>query len=128
MGTPSALALTLALCTAWLVIAPIVDHGMNWKGMLLTNIPTLTTLLMVFVVQHTQNHHNDAVQLKLNELIRALEGAHNAMVNLEELSPEELARVKAKYEALADRVKHAGGSQGLATSTPAIDPMSRAEP
>ena len=94
--------------------------------MLLMNVPTLFTLLMVFVVQHTQNHHNDAVQIKLDELIRALEGAHNAMVNLEELSPAELARVKAKYEALADRVRRGAGSH-LATSTPDVDPASTAD-
>jgi len=127
MGTSSALMLTALLCVAWLVLSPLVDHGVNWKAMLLTNVPTLFTLLMVFVVQHTQNHHNDAVQIKLDELIRALEGAHNSMVNLEELSPSELAQVKAKYEALADRVRTASGS-GLATSTPSVDPLGAADP
>ena len=122
MGTSSALALAIVLCFAWLLLAPLVDHGMNWKGMLLMNLPTLFTLLMVCIVQHTQNHHNDAVQVKLDELIRAVEGAHNAMVNLEELSPAELARVRAKYEALANRVRKSEGGPDLATSTPDIDP------
>jgi low affinity Fe/Cu permease len=120
LGTSAALLIALVLCLAWLAITPIVDHGMNWRGMLLMNIPSLVTLLMVFIVQHTQNHQNDAMQLKLNELIRAVEGAHNTMVNLEELSPEELARVKAKYELLAERVKHS--SPELATTTPPVNP------
>jgi len=113
---------TIVMCVAWVLLGPLVDHGMSWKGMLLMNVPTLFTLLMVVIVQHTQNHHNDAVQIKLDELIRSVQGAHNTMVNLEELSPEELARVKAKYQALAERVRGAGSGGAMATNTPFIDP------
>jgi low affinity Fe/Cu permease len=123
MGTRTALMLTVVMCVAWVSLAPLVDHGMSWKGMLIMNVPTLFTLLMVVVVQHTQNHHDDAVQIKLDELIRAVQGAHNSMVNLEELSPEELARVKAKYQALATRVRDSGGAGAMATNTPFIDPL-----
>jgi len=72
--------------------------------------------------------HDDAVQVKLNELIRAVQGAHNMMVNLEELSPEELARVKAKYQALATRVRDSGSQGAMATNTPFIDPSPGPKP
>ena len=122
MGMPSAFAVALVFCLLWLFFGPLIDSELNWRGMLVINLPTIVTLLMVFLVQHTQNHHNDAVQIKLDELIRAVEGAHNVMVHLEELSPAELATVKAKYQALAERVRGAGSESRLATNTPYIDP------
>ena len=126
MGRPMSFVLALALSIIWLSISPMLDADLTWKGMLLTNLPTMITLLMVFLVQHTQNHHNDVVQVKLDELIRAVEGAHNVMLHLEELSPQELAKVKAKYQALAERVRVAGSDSGMATSTPYIDPSPEA--
>jgi len=123
MGTPVALLLALALCVVWLTVGPLISPGLTWQVLLLGNLPTMQTVLMVFLVQHTQNHHNDAVQVKLDELIRAVKGAHNVMVNLEDLSPEELARVRAKYQELADRVRAAPHAARLATSTPDIDPL-----
>ena len=110
MGKPSAFVAAIVLCVAWIAISPLLDKKLSWQDLLLVNVPSVVTLLMVFLVQHTQNHHNDVVQVKLDELIRAMKGAHNAMVNLEELSPAELARVKAKYQLLAERVKEGGRS------------------
>ncbi len=122
MGSPSAFVIAIALCVAWILLSPLLDNKLSWQGLLLVNVPSVFTLLMVFLVQHTQNHHNDVVQVKLDELIRAMKGAHNAMVHLEELSPAELARVKEKYQALAERVKDAGAQHVIATGTPHIDP------
>ena len=128
MGTSKALTLAAALCALWLSIGPLLGAHLTWRDMLVNNLPTMLTLLMVFLVQHTQNHHNDAVQIKLDELIRAVQGAHNVMVHLEELSPAELAKVKAKYQALAERVREAGCESHLATSTPFIDPLPQPSP
>ena len=122
MGSSRVFVVAAALCALWLFIGPLVDRDLTWRGLLVNNLPTMLTLLMVFLVQHTQNHHNDAVQIKLDELIRAVEGAHNVMVHLEELSPAELATVKAKYQRLAERVRDAGSESRLATNTPYIDP------
>ena len=121
MGMPSAFAVALVFCLLWLFFGPLIDSELNWRGMLVINLPTIVTLLMVFLVQHTQNHHNDVVQIKLDELIRAMEGAHNVMVNLEELSPEELIRVRAKYQALAERVRAAPGGGVTSTNTPEVE-------
>ena len=122
MGRPSTFALAILFCILWIAGSPLLDSKLSWRDLLLVNVPSVITLLMVFLVQHTQNHHNDVVQVKLDELIRAIEGAHNRMVNLEELSPDELQRVKAKYQVLAERVKEAGNKSTLATGTPHIDP------
>jgi low affinity Fe/Cu permease len=122
MGRPSAFVIAILLCVAWIGVSPLLDKKLSWQDLLLVNVPSVITLLMVFLVQHTQNHHNDVVQVKLDELIRAMKGAHNAMVHLEELSPEELGRVKAKYQLLAERVKEAGTEHVIATGTPHVDP------
>ncbi len=66
---------------------------------------TIVTFLMVFLIQNTQNRDGDAVQIKLDELIRAMEGAHNALLDLEELSDRELAAIKSRYERLAEQAR-----------------------
>ena len=67
---------------------------------------------MVFLIQHTQNRDSTAVQLKLDELIRAVQGAHNSLLDLEELEEEALERLRAVYEELARRAR-ADGAPGL---------------
>ena len=62
---------------------------------------TIITFLMVFLIQNTQNRNGAAVQLKLDELIRTIDGAHNGFQDLEKLSDEDLARIRARFEALA---------------------------
>jgi low affinity Fe/Cu permease len=66
---------------------------------------TIVTFLMVFLIQNTQNRDSEAMQLKLDELIRATQGAHNAVLDLEELSQQELDRIKAPYEELARQAR-----------------------
>jgi low affinity Fe/Cu permease len=60
---------------------------------------------MVFLIQNTQNRDSEAIQIKLDELIRAVEGAHNALLDLEELEDEELDRMRAHYERIAERAR-----------------------
>ncbi len=63
------------------------------------------TFLMVFLIQNTQNRDTEALQVKLDELIRAMEGAHNALLDLEELDEEQLDRIRANYERLAENAR-----------------------
>jgi len=63
---------------------------------------TIVTFLMVSLIQNTQNRDSEAVQVKLDELIRVTEGAHNALLNLEELEEKELDRIRAQYASLAE--------------------------
>jgi low affinity Fe/Cu permease len=74
----------------------------------------------VFLIQSTQNRDTLAIQIKLDELIRATRGAHNALLDLEELEEDELDRFRERYEALAQRARERGG-EGLADGTPELD-------
>ena len=66
---------------------------------------TIVTFLMVFLIQHTQNRDTEALQIKLDELIRTTAGAHNALLDLEELEEKELDQIRDNYEMLAKRAR-----------------------
>jgi low affinity Fe/Cu permease len=66
---------------------------------------TIVTFLMVFLIQHTQNKDTEAMQVKLDELIRSIDGAHNALLNLEELEEEELELFRKRYFLLAKKAR-----------------------
>ena len=83
------------------------DFSDTWQLVINTGT-TIITFLMVFLIQNTQNRDTEAIQVKLDELIRATQGAHNALLDLEELEEENLDAFKAKYQALA-----AGARTGL---------------
>ena len=76
---------------------------------------------MVFLIQNTQNLDSEAVQVKLDELIRAIDGAHNALLDLEQLEEEELDRIRAKYQKLAERARRDLRSGSIDTGSPAVD-------
>ena len=79
---------------------PIFGFDNTWQLAINTGT-TIVTFLMVFLIQNTQNRDGAALQLKLDELIRAMDGAHNSLLDLEELSDADLARIRAGFEALA---------------------------
>ena len=83
---------------------------------------TIVTFLMVFLIQNTQNRDSHAVQLKLDELIRAVSGAHNALLDLEGLEEAELERFRVRYEELARTAREALGRGELDTGTPEVKP------
>jgi len=90
---------------------PVLRVSDTWQLVINTST-TIVTFLMVFLIQNTQNRDSTAVQLKLDELIRAMEGAHNSLIDLEELEEEDLQRLRAVYEELARRAR-AHGAPGL---------------
>src|SRR5688572_6820579 len=104
MGHPLAFLLAVLIIVAWAVTGPFFGFSDTWQLVINTST-TIVTFLMVFLIQHTQNRDSTAVQLKLDELIRAHQGAHNALLDLEELGEEELDRVRALYEELAQRAR-----------------------
>jgi low affinity Fe/Cu permease len=89
------------------VTGPFFGFSDTWQLVINTST-TIVTFLMVFLIQNTQNRDSTAVQLKLDELIRAIEGAHNSLLDLEELEEEELERLRAAYEELARRARERG--------------------
>jgi low affinity Fe/Cu permease len=99
-GHPATFGLALAVIVAWAITGPLFHFSDTWQLVINTGT-TIVTFLMVFLIQNTQNRDAVAMQIKLDELIRALKGAHNQMVDLEELTEEELEQLKAEYSRLA---------------------------
>ena len=91
----------LAACTAvvlWAASGPLFGFSDTWQ-LVINTATTIITFLMVFLIQNTQNRDTEAIQIKLDELIRATQGAHNALLDLEELEDEELDRYRRHYAA-----------------------------
>jgi low affinity Fe/Cu permease len=98
-GHPAAFVLAAATTVVWLVSGPLFGFSDTWQLVINTGT-TIVTFLMVFLIQNTQNRDSAAVHLKLDELVRAVQGAHNALLDLEELTESDLERLRARYEAL----------------------------
>ena len=103
-GKPGAFLAAFLLVVLWLLTGPLFGYSDTWQ-LVINTATTIVTFLMVFLIQNTQNRDTDAMQLKLDELIRASKGAHNAMLDLEGLSDEDRARVRARYQELADQAR-----------------------
>jgi low affinity Fe/Cu permease len=99
-GRPPVFSLAVATILAWLLLGPVFGFSDTWQLVINTGT-TIVTFLMVFLIQNTQNRDTEAIQVKLDELIRATQGAHNALLDLEELEQENLDVFRAKYQALA---------------------------
>lgn len=103
-GRPRVFTLAVALIVLWLVTGPLFGFSDTWQLVINTST-TIITFLMVFLIQNTQNRDTQAIQVKLDELIRSTQGAHNALLDLEELEEEELDAFRLKYEALATEAR-----------------------
>ncbi len=103
-GRPVTFAAAVAVILAWGVSGPLFHFSDTWQLVINTST-TIVTFLMVFLIQNTQNRDSEAMHVKLDELIRATEGAHKALLDLEELEDEELAAKHAEYEALAKKAR-----------------------
>src|SRR5918994_1019413 len=123
VGHPTAFGLAVLIVLGWALTGPFFGYSDTWQLVINTST-TIVTFLMVFLIQNTQNRDSVAIQLKLDELIRAHQGAHNALLDLEELGEEELDRLRTLYEELAQRAR-ADLQQGLLdTDTPETGPDS----
>ena len=103
-GHPSSFMLALLIIVLWALTGPIFAFNNTWQLVINTGT-TIVTFLMVFLIQNTQNTENEAIQIKLDESIRAIEGAQNALLNLEDLSEAELDRIRSTYTELAQRAR-----------------------
>jgi low affinity Fe/Cu permease len=111
MGHPLAFLLAVLIIVGWASTGPLFGFSDTWQLVINTGT-TIVTFLMVFLIQNTQNRDSTAVQLKLDELIRAMEGAHNTLLDLEELEEKDLKQLRDVYEELARRAR-AQGAPGL---------------
>jgi low affinity Fe/Cu permease len=106
-----------AITAAWLLSGPLFHWSDTWQ-LVINTVTNIVSMLMVFLIQNTQNRESAAVQLKLDELLRALRGAQNAFINLEDLTEEDLDGLKARYALLAEKARSRSGL----TPTPGPQP------
>ncbi len=116
-GRPRVFALAVAIIVIWVVSGPIFRFSDTWQLVINTGT-TIVTFLMVFLIQNTQNRDTEAIQVKLDELIRATKGAHNALLDLEEIEEDRLDAFRAKYQALAAAARSELDSGKTDTGTP----------
>ena len=101
---PGAFILSLLIVAVWAVTGPLFGYSDTWQLVINTGT-TIITFLMVFLIQNTQTRDTEAMQVKLDELIRANQDANNALIDLEELEEEELRRFHSRYQALANAAR-----------------------
>jgi low affinity Fe/Cu permease len=99
-GRPIAFGIALSTVLVWGILGPIFHFTDTWQ-LVINTATTIVTFLMVFLIQNTQNRDSEAVQIKLDELLRATKGCHNAVLDIEELSEDELDQIKRGYAILA---------------------------
>ena len=103
-GHPLAFAIAIGTIVIWAVTGPWFHFGNTWL-LVINTVASIVTFLMIFLVRSAQNRESEAVQLKLDELIRATKEARNTLLDIEELSEAELDRIKARFERLARKAR-----------------------
>ncbi len=108
--------LAVIVILLWVITGPIFDYSDTWQLVINTGT-TIITFLMVFLIQSTQNRDTEAIQIKLDELIRSTSGAHNALLDLEDLEEEALDEFRRRYQILAQAARKDldGGSKDTGT-------------
>jgi low affinity Fe/Cu permease len=109
--------LAVLLILGWLLTGPFFDFSDTWQ-LVVNTTTTIITFLMVFLIQNTQNRDTEAIHIKLDELIRATQGAHNALLDLEEMEERELDGFRARYMALAREARAMRRQGECDTNTP----------
>jgi len=122
-GQPATFVASALIVVVWALTGPLFGFSDTWQLVINTGT-TIVTFLMVFLIQNTQNRDSKALQIKIDELIRAVHGANNALLDLEELDEAELDRIRCVYTLLADRARageqHGKGDPAVIAST--LDP------
>lgn len=110
-GRPLSFALAVITILAWLISGPLFGFSDSWQ-LVINTATTIVTFVMVFLIQNTQNRDTEAIQIKLDELIRATEAASNTLLDLEELDERTLDHYRERYEALARQSRELGKQPG----------------
>jgi low affinity Fe/Cu permease len=103
-GSSWAFLVALGLTVGWLVSGPFYHYSDTWQ-LVMNTVSSVVTFLMVFLIQRSQNKDSMAIKVKLNELIAATKGASNRLINIEDLTEDELMDLHARYQQLAERMQ-----------------------
>ncbi len=106
-GRPLAFNIALLVILSWVITGPLFGFSDTWQ-LIINTATTIVTFLMVFLIQHTQNRDTEALQVKLDELIRSIDGANNSLLDLEELEERELTVLRKQYTELARLAREEG--------------------
>ena len=113
LGSAWSFATAVLIIILWLVTGPAFHFSDTWQ-LIINTATTVVTFLMVFLIQNTQNRDAKAMQLKLDEMIRALEGARNQLVNLENLSDEDMKKLDEQFKSVREKAERDGNSRNVA--------------
>jgi low affinity Fe/Cu permease len=103
-GHPTTFGVATLVILLWAISGPFFGFSDTWQLVVNTST-TIVTFLMVFLIQNTQNRDSEAMQIKLDELIRAISGANPALMDLEELDEKQLDQIRSAYESLARKAR-----------------------
>src|ERR1700678_4648078 len=117
-GSSAAFITVCGLTLLWLGTGPFFHWSDTWQ-LIINTVSNIVAMLMLFLIQNTQNRESAALQLKADELLRAVRGAQNAFINLEELSEEDLLIIKARYAKMAELAR---AKEGLTASAASLYP------
>jgi low affinity Fe/Cu permease len=115
-------SLAVLVILVWAVTGPIFGFSDTWQLIINTGT-TIVTFLMVFLIQNTQNRDSTAMHLKLDEIIRALDGAHNTLMDLEDLEDKDLQAIQKRYKALAEKAQDALEDEDLEQAAEHIEKL-----
>jgi low affinity Fe/Cu permease len=118
-GHSVAFAAAVGLIGVWLISGPLFGFSDTWQ-LVINTATTIVTFIMVFLIQNTQNRDGAAIQIKLDELLRASPGAHNGLLDLEELSEAEIEAFRRQYLQLAEEARDEIRSAEPDTGSPQI--------
>jgi low affinity Fe/Cu permease len=120
-GSSPAFLTVCILTVGWLASGPLFHWSDTWQ-LVINTVSNIVAMLMLFLIQNTQNRESAALQLKADELLRAVRGAQNAFINLEELSEEDLIRIKERYAQMAEIARARAGMTSLPDGASASNP------
>ena len=123
-GRPATFFTAAGVIVLWALCGPAFGFSDTWQ-LVVNTATTIVTFLMVFLIQNTQNRDTEAIQLKLDELIRATQGAHNALLDLEQIDDQKFERYRASYARLAAAARRKLERGELDTDSPEIKDLKR---
>ena len=111
LGSAWAFAAAMLIIVIWALTGPVFHYSDTWL-LIINTVTTIVTFLMVFLIQNTQNRDAKAAHLKLDEVIRAVKGARNELVDLEKLSDEDLISLEKQFERVRKKAERDGNNPG----------------